>query len=264
MMAQIHIFLQFLILLRIPVHQRPLRHPPCHLNHLCTDNSKTTPIPTFRKGAPRRLTRCTQCQSHTFCNQDRKTPTLPRRRRSPRRFPACQSSILCRQQRRTTPKKKHPAQQSRRDYQRQHFRFGKGLKNIAIRRAKITKVKSQKKSRLNHTGGRNQKRKMLKGRKCKRPRNIVSKKSSNTKKQLMKSHRRVTKAKHKVKKTRKAYCNKRAKKCCFEAKDGRNRMKIKKRRKRLRYHNNRKPRSDNDLGRAQLDFLERSSFGEQH
>ena len=80
----------------------------------------------------------------------------------------------------------------------------------------------------------------------------------------MKDHVRVRKAKRKVKKTRKDYCNNRAKKCCFEAKDGRNRVKIKERKQRIRYCDKRKPRSDNDLEKGQRGFLERSTFGEQH
>ena len=228
MMARFHMFLIFLVIFWIPSLQRPLRHP-------------------AYQGTPRRLARLPARQSRILCRQLRRTRQKSKSRLA--RYHACQSS--------PQRSKRHPPQQSRR-----HFRFGKGLKNIAKRKGKITKEKSQKKNLKNQSGGK--KRKILKGTKRKRPRNIASKKFSGTKKQLMKDHVRVRKAKRKVKKTRKNYGNNRAKKCCFEAKDGRNRVKIKERKQRIRYCDKRKPRSDNDLEKGQRGFLERSTFGEQH
>ena len=220
MMARFHIFLIFLVIFWIPTLQRPLRHP-------------------AYQGTPRRLARLPACQSRILCRHQRSQKSKLRLARYHARQSSPQRS------------KRHPAQKSRRDYRRQHFRFGKGLKNIAKRKGKITKEKSQKKNLKKQSGGK--KRKILKGRKGKRPRNIVSK-----------NRLRIIKAKRKVKKTRKNYCNNRAKKCCFEAKDGRNRVKIKERKQRIRYCDKRKPRSDNDLEKGQRGFLERSTFGEQH
>ena len=233
MMARFHIFLIFLVIFWIPTLQRPLRHP-------------------AYQGTPKRLARLPACQSRILCRHQRSQKS----KRRLARYHARQSS--------PQRSKRHPGQQSRRDYRRQHFRFGKGLKNIAKRKGNIRKEKYQKKNLKNQSGGQNPKRKIIKGRKGKRPRNIASKKFSGPKKQLMKDHVRVRKAKRKVKKTRKNYCNNRAKKCCFEAKDGRNRVKIKERKQRIRYCDKRKPRSDNDLEKGQRGFLERSTFGEQH